>query len=147
MKNLKSILDQSGISQRELARRLNITPASCCRYVNNQQDPRGELAIQIAKELNTSLEELYGDSSFASARPCKCKYCDLESENYTYPTFYVDLGILGDYELAVYVSGGGEKLGVDFGSEDDAPAFSETVKIKYCPFCGARLGGNVYERE
>ena len=146
MKNLKSILDQSGISQRELARRLNITPASCCRYVNNEQDPRGELAIQIAKVLNVSLEELYGDDSFASTRPRKCKYCDLESEDYMYPTFYVDLGILGDYELAVYVSGGGEKLGVDFGSENDAPAFSESVKIKYCPYCGARLGREVYER-
>lgn len=146
MKNLKSILDQSGISQRELARRLNITPASCCRYVNNEQDPRGELAIQIAKVLNTSLEELYGDSSFASARPRKCKYCDLESEDYMYPTFYVDLGILGDYELAVYVSGVSEKLGVDFGGENDAPALSESVKIKYCPYCGARLGGEVYER-
>ena len=63
-----------------------------------------------------------------------------------YPTFYVDLGILGDYELAVYVSGAAEKLGVDFGSENDAPVFSETVKIKYCPFCGARLGGEAYER-
>lgn len=90
MKNLKSILEQQGVSQRELARRLNITPASCCRYVNNEQDPRGELAIQIAKVLNTSLEELYGDNSFASTRPRKCKYCDLESEDYTYPTFYVD---------------------------------------------------------
>lgn len=146
MKNLKTILEQRGMSQRELARRLNITPASCCRYVNNEQDPRGELAIQIAKVLNVSLEELYGDDSFASTRPRKCKYCDLESEDYTYPTFYVDLGILGDYELAVYVSGGGEKLGVDFGSENDEPAFSESVKIKYCPYCGARLGGEVYER-
>ena len=146
MKNLKSILEQQGVSQRELARRLNITPASCCRYVNNEQDPRGELAIQIAKELNTSLEELYGDDSFASTRPRKCKYCDLESEDYMYPTFYVDLGIIGDYELAVYVSGGGEKLGVDFGSENDEPAFSESVKIKYCPYCGARLGGEIYER-
>ena len=146
MKNLKSILDQSGISQRELARRLNITPASCCRYVNNEQDPRGELAIQIAKVLNVSFEGLYGDDSFASTRPRKCKYCDLESEDYMYSTFYVDLGILGDYELAVYVSGGSEKLGVDFGSENDAPAFSESVKIKYCPYCGARLGGEAYER-
>lgn len=146
MKNLKSILDQSGISQRELARRLNITPASCCRYVNNEQDPRGELAIQIAKVLNVSLEELYGDDSFASTRPRKCKYCDLESEDYIYPTFYVDLGILGDYEIAVYVSGSGKKLGVDFGSEGDVPVFSETVKIKYCPYCGARLGCEIYER-
>lgn len=146
MKNLKSILDQSGISQRELARRLNITPASCCRYVNGEQDPRGEVAIQIAKELNVSLEELYGDDSFSSTRPRKCQYCDMESDNYTYPTFHIDMGVLGDYEIAVFVSGASEKMGVDFGSEDSEPVLSESVKIKYCPFCGARLGSEAYER-
>ena len=146
MKNLKNILERKGITQRELARRLNITPASCCRYVNGEQDPRGEVAIRIAKVLDTSLEELYGDSSFDSARPHKCQYCDLDSDNYNYPTFHIDMGVLGDYEIAVFVSGVSEKMGVDFGSEDGEPVLSESVKIKYCPYCGARLGGEIYER-
>ena len=146
MKNLKTILEQRGMSQRELARKLNITPASCCRYVNDEREPRGPLAIRIAKVLDTSLEELYGDSSFASARPCKCQFCDMESLNYRDVTYSLDMGILGTFDLSVYVSGLGEKLGVDFGSEDDAPVFSESIKIKYCPYCGARLGGEIYER-
>lgn len=145
MKNLKKILKQKGVTQRELARRLNITTASCYRYVNGEQEPRGTVAIQIAKELDTSLEELYGED-LNVLRPGKCKYCDMDSDDYTYPTFYVDMGILGDYELLVYVSGVSEKLGIDFGSQDDAPSFSESVKIKYCPYCGARLGGEIYER-
>lgn len=75
----------------------------------------------------------------------KCKFCDLESDdNYDCVTIPVNLGVIGKCELAIYINGLGSVMGIDFGLVGENPAVSERVPIKYCPYCGNKLGGEEY---
>ena len=49
-----------GISQKELAMRLDITAASLCRYENNVYDPKGEILTNLCKILHTNADFLLG---------------------------------------------------------------------------------------
>lgn len=53
-----------GISQRELARRINRSYSAMCAYESGEQHPPLEVFFDIARELNVSLDSLAGyDSS------------------------------------------------------------------------------------
>lgn len=53
-----------GISQRELARRINRSYSAMCAYESGEQNPPLEVFFDIARELNVSLDSLAGyDSS------------------------------------------------------------------------------------
>ena len=56
--NLKSALKKSGLTQKQLADRLNITEVTISRYVNGTRVPRGTLLSGIANVLNVSVDSL-----------------------------------------------------------------------------------------
>ena len=48
-----------GLTQEQLAARLNVSPQAVSKWENSSY-PDGELLPQLAKELNTSLDSLFG---------------------------------------------------------------------------------------
>lgn len=56
---LKSERTKQGITQKELAKRLKITQQHLCRIENGKSIPRLDLMKKIAKELNSSVQELF----------------------------------------------------------------------------------------
>ena len=57
---IKEIRKKRGLSQRELARRINKSYSVVCGYESNAQLPPLDVADSIAKVLNTSLDYLVG---------------------------------------------------------------------------------------
>lgn len=53
-------LAKIGMSQRELAKRLNVTEVSVSRYVNNQRVPKASVLARIADILSCTTDELLG---------------------------------------------------------------------------------------
>ena len=57
---LLSLMKKQGISQRQLADRLNTTEASLSRYVNGEREPKADMLANIATALNTTSDYLLG---------------------------------------------------------------------------------------
>lgn len=58
---LASLLREKGMSQKELAEKTGITPATISRYVNNERAPRPILLAKIAKALDVLPKDLTGN--------------------------------------------------------------------------------------
>lgn len=58
--HLKALLDKRGINQNTLAEQLQTTEATISRYVNGIRTPNIETAVEIARVLNVSMDELCG---------------------------------------------------------------------------------------
>lgn len=58
---LKSLRLQRGLSQAALGKRLNISQKEISHYENNYRRPPAELLSDIARVLETSIGELYGE--------------------------------------------------------------------------------------
>lgn len=56
--NLKALLQERGMTQKELARKTGLTEASVSRYVNETRNPKIISAIRIAQALNLPLNKL-----------------------------------------------------------------------------------------
>lgn len=56
--NLARILDEKGISQRELAEKLECTDGSVSLYVNGHRKPNLDVLTKIADVLNVKIDEL-----------------------------------------------------------------------------------------
>lgn len=59
--NLVRIIKREGISQKELARRANLTDASVSKYVHGSRFPKPKAMIELSKALNCSVEDLIQD--------------------------------------------------------------------------------------
>lgn len=57
---ISELLEQRGISQRELADRVGVTEASMSRYINGGRTPKAPILVNIAKELHTTSDYLLG---------------------------------------------------------------------------------------
>lgn len=57
---LREIMQESGMTQRMLAVRLNIGEAALSKYLNDDRQPRGELLARMATALNTTTDFLLG---------------------------------------------------------------------------------------
>lgn len=57
---LLSQMKKQGISQRQLADRLNTTEASLSRYVNGDREPKADMLANIATALDTTSDYLLG---------------------------------------------------------------------------------------
>lgn len=57
---LREIMQESGMTQRKLAVRLNIGEAALSKYLNDDRQPRIELLAQMATALNTTTDYLLG---------------------------------------------------------------------------------------
>ena len=57
--NLKAILKEKNISQRELADKIGLTESAISRFIKKNRIPTGENMLKIAKVLNVKVEDLY----------------------------------------------------------------------------------------
>ncbi|MBS6164176.1 MAG: helix-turn-helix transcriptional regulator, partial [Clostridiales bacterium] len=57
---LLSLLKKQGITQKQLADRLNTTEATLSRYVNGDREPKADMLANIATALNTTSDYLLG---------------------------------------------------------------------------------------
>ena len=55
---LSNLLNESGISQRELAKEINIDEAALSKYVSGVRKPRMDILVNIARVLSVSVEYL-----------------------------------------------------------------------------------------
>ncbi len=59
---LSNLLNESGISQRELAKEINIDEAALSKYVSGVRKPRMDILVNIARVLAVSVEYLASGS-------------------------------------------------------------------------------------
>ncbi len=57
---LLSLLQKQGVTQRELAERINSTEATLSRYVSGNREPKAEVLANIATALHTTSDFLLG---------------------------------------------------------------------------------------
>ena len=54
------LMKQEGLSQKELAEKINVTEASMSRYIKGERIPRIDVLVKIASVFNVSIEYLLG---------------------------------------------------------------------------------------
>ena len=59
-KQLRILKDQRGLTQKEIADRLDTTEATISRYVSGDRTPNIETAVELAALLNVSMDTLCG---------------------------------------------------------------------------------------
>lgn len=57
---ISNLLDKKGITQRDLAKMINVTETTISRYINNFREPKGSILNDIAVALNVSSDYLLG---------------------------------------------------------------------------------------
>ena len=57
-KNIKSAMAKKGLSQRELARRINVKEVTLSRYITGNRTPKATTLNIIAKELGVTMDSL-----------------------------------------------------------------------------------------
>lgn len=60
LENLKTRIESSGMSYRELASKTGVSAAAVCRYVNSNQIPNAYTLLALADALNCTPNDLYG---------------------------------------------------------------------------------------
>jgi len=60
---LRNLLDQDGISQKQLAEDLNISATTLNGYVQNRRQPDAKTVIRLASYFNTTTDYIYGIST------------------------------------------------------------------------------------
>ncbi len=53
-KKLKNLRTKSGLTQAQLAQRLNVSPSSIGMYEQGRREPKNSILVRICKELNAS---------------------------------------------------------------------------------------------
>ena len=61
-KQFKATMVRRGITQKVMAQRLNTTEATISRYVSGERIPNVEIAAEMARILNVTVDELIGAS-------------------------------------------------------------------------------------
>ena len=59
-KNIKLLLNEKGISQRDFVKSVGIDEANFSKYLKGDKVPRADTLIKIAKGLDCSIDELFG---------------------------------------------------------------------------------------
>ncbi len=57
---LRNLLEQDGITQKELAEALNISATTLNGYVQNRRQPDAKTVIRLASYFNTTTDYIYG---------------------------------------------------------------------------------------
>ncbi len=57
---ISDLLQKNGLSQRELAEKVNVTEVSMSRYIKGDRVPKGPIIANIAAVLHTTSEDLLG---------------------------------------------------------------------------------------
>ena len=61
MNRLKDYVIQSGRTQKDIADMIGVTPVTFCRYIKGTRTPSVLTALEIAKILRTSVEDIWDD--------------------------------------------------------------------------------------
>ena len=61
---LRNLIDQEGITQKQLAEELNISTATLNGYIQNRRQPDAKMAIRLASYFDTTIGYIYGLSTF-----------------------------------------------------------------------------------
>lgn len=70
---LLSLLQKQGITQKELAERINTTEATLSRYVSGDREPKADMLANIATALHTTSDYLLGIESGEFDHPRICR--------------------------------------------------------------------------
>lgn len=62
---IRMLMDQQGLSQKELAKLSNITEASLSKYLSGERTPRIDILLNIARALDVSIDLLLGGEKTA----------------------------------------------------------------------------------
>lgn len=62
---IKAIRKRTGLSQKELGERLNVSQAMIAQYENGKRLPKIETLVRISQALNVDIEELAGTDELA----------------------------------------------------------------------------------
>jgi len=62
-KRIIGLLESKGLTQRELAKRLDITEVSVSRYINGERIPHSDIIAKMASVLNTTTDFLLGHNT------------------------------------------------------------------------------------
>lgn len=57
---IRNLIDQEGITQKQLAEELNISTTTLNGYIQNRRQPDAKMAIRLAAYFNTTLDYIYG---------------------------------------------------------------------------------------
>lgn len=60
IKNLSNLLEEEGITQRELAEKIGVTEVTISRYLSGERNPRIEIVSKIANFFNVTTDYLLG---------------------------------------------------------------------------------------
>ncbi len=57
---IRSLLEQEGITQKQLAESLNISATTLNGYIKNRRQPNAKMMIRLASYFNTTTDYIYG---------------------------------------------------------------------------------------
>lgn len=60
---IRNLIEQEGITQKQLARELNISTTTLNGYIQNRRQPDAKMAIRIAAYFGTTLDYIFGRTS------------------------------------------------------------------------------------
>ena len=60
MKNLKLLMEQSGMNTRDLAELLNVSPQAIGKWIRGDGMPRSDKLIQLSDALHCTIDMLFG---------------------------------------------------------------------------------------
>lgn len=144
---LAEMLERRGMTQRELADKIDKTEVSVSRYISGQRVPKATVLLKIAQALNVQADYLIGNDSWFDCGDAVdpddrggCSRCNMERKDWKASEIPVDLGAFGEYQIGIYISPGRQAIGVEFGEKRSEPILSVySDKIKYCPYCGKKM--------
>ena len=62
-KRISDLLNQNGLTQRELAEKVGVTEVSMSRYIKGERTPKGPIIANISKALHTTTDYLLGQET------------------------------------------------------------------------------------
>ena len=71
---LRKLLEQDGITQKQLAKDLNISTTTLNGYVKNRRQPDANTVIRLASYFNTTTDFIYGLTTLREPMASPCKY-------------------------------------------------------------------------
>lgn len=63
-KRIKELREQLGLTQEELAERVNISRSALANYESGLREPKGDILIRFAEALDTTTDHLLGKSTY-----------------------------------------------------------------------------------
>ena len=72
---IKEICSEKGITQKELAAKVELSSTSLSRIITGDQKPSLDTLEKIASALNVGISDLFGDSVASGANTIICPHC------------------------------------------------------------------------